>query len=104
MQVTPTVGREWATETGIREFQNQMATDPQSFLEIRAEISRLVAGISKRSTRTVSGCARGRDANGRCLQCWAKSRGGMESLDPPGKLNRARSSSIASASLRPAPM
>ncbi len=33
MQVTPTVGREWATETGIRDFQNQMQADPQSFLK-----------------------------------------------------------------------
>jgi soluble lytic murein transglycosylase len=32
MQVTPTVGREWANETGMREFQNQMANDPQSVL------------------------------------------------------------------------
>lgn len=32
MQVTPTVGREWATETGMREFARQMATDPQSIL------------------------------------------------------------------------
>ena len=32
MQVTPTVGREWATEIGMREFQQQMASDPQNFL------------------------------------------------------------------------
>ena len=32
MQVTPTVGREWAAATGMREFEKQMATDPQSFL------------------------------------------------------------------------
>lgn len=32
MQVTPTVGREWATETGIRELERQMATDPKTFL------------------------------------------------------------------------
>ena len=32
MQVTPTVGREWATETGMRELERQMATDPQSIL------------------------------------------------------------------------
>lgn len=32
MQVTPTVGREWATETGMREFERQMASDPKSFL------------------------------------------------------------------------
>ena len=32
MQVTPTVGREWATATGIREFQHQMANDPQGML------------------------------------------------------------------------
>lgn len=32
MQVTPTVGREWATETGMREFERQMANDPGSFL------------------------------------------------------------------------
>jgi soluble lytic murein transglycosylase len=33
MQVTPTVGREWAAETGIRDFQNQMQADPQAFLK-----------------------------------------------------------------------
>ena len=33
MQVTPTVGREWAAETGIRDFQNQMQADPQNFLK-----------------------------------------------------------------------
>ena len=32
MQVTPTVGREWATETGMRELQQQMASDPESLL------------------------------------------------------------------------
>jgi len=32
MQVTTAVGREWATETGMRELERQMATDPQSFL------------------------------------------------------------------------
>jgi soluble lytic murein transglycosylase len=32
MQVTPTVGREWATETGMRELQSQMNSDPQSLL------------------------------------------------------------------------
>ena len=32
MQVTPTVGREWATETGMREFERQMAADAKSFL------------------------------------------------------------------------
>jgi soluble lytic murein transglycosylase len=32
MQVTPTVGREWATETGMHEFERQMATDARSFL------------------------------------------------------------------------
>jgi soluble lytic murein transglycosylase len=32
MQVTPIVGREWATETGMRELERQMATDPQSLL------------------------------------------------------------------------
>jgi soluble lytic murein transglycosylase len=32
MQVTPAVGREWAVETGMRELQNQMATDPQTVL------------------------------------------------------------------------
>ena len=32
MQVTPTVGREWATETGMREMERQMAADPQAFL------------------------------------------------------------------------
>jgi len=32
MQVTPAVGREWAVETGMRELQNQMATDPHTVL------------------------------------------------------------------------
>jgi soluble lytic murein transglycosylase len=32
MQVTPTVGREWANETGMRELERQMATDPESLL------------------------------------------------------------------------
>ncbi len=33
MQVTPTVGREWAAETGIRELQDQMQADPTNFLK-----------------------------------------------------------------------
>ena len=33
MQVTPAVGREWATETGMRELERQMQTDPQSLLQ-----------------------------------------------------------------------
>ena len=32
MQVTPTVGREWATETGMKELERQMASDPESVL------------------------------------------------------------------------
>ena len=32
MQVTPAVGREWATETGMRELERQMASDPQALL------------------------------------------------------------------------
>ncbi|HEX8179392.1 MAG TPA: lytic transglycosylase domain-containing protein [Pyrinomonadaceae bacterium] len=32
MQVTPTVGREWAAETGMREFERAMARDPESVL------------------------------------------------------------------------
>jgi soluble lytic murein transglycosylase len=32
MQVTPTVGREWATETGMREFERQMTSDAKTFL------------------------------------------------------------------------
>jgi peptidoglycan lytic transglycosylase len=32
MQVTPAVGREWATETGMRELERQMAADPQHVL------------------------------------------------------------------------
>jgi soluble lytic murein transglycosylase len=32
MQVTPLVGREWATETGMRELERQMAADPQGLL------------------------------------------------------------------------
>ena len=32
MQVTPAVAKEWATETGMREFERQVAVDPQGFL------------------------------------------------------------------------
>jgi soluble lytic murein transglycosylase len=32
MQVTPMVGREWAGETGMREFAQQMSRDPRSLL------------------------------------------------------------------------
>src|SRR5215211_4959618 len=32
MQVMPAVGREWATETGMKELERQMASDPQSIL------------------------------------------------------------------------
>lgn len=32
MQVTPTVGREWAAATGMRELERQMASDPASVL------------------------------------------------------------------------
>ncbi len=32
MQVTPAVGREWATETGMRELERQMASDPNTLL------------------------------------------------------------------------
>jgi len=32
MQVTPTVAREWATETGMRELERQIASDAKSFL------------------------------------------------------------------------
>jgi soluble lytic murein transglycosylase len=32
MQVTPTVGREWANETGMRELARQMDTAPESLL------------------------------------------------------------------------
>ena len=32
MQVMPVVGREWATETGMKELERQMASDPQSIL------------------------------------------------------------------------
>ena len=32
MQVTPTVGREWAAQTGMREFERQMASDPSDLL------------------------------------------------------------------------
>ncbi len=32
MQVTPTVGREWAAETGMRELAGQMRTDPATLL------------------------------------------------------------------------
>src|SRR5215510_11382085 len=32
MQVMPAVGREWAAETGMRDLERQMATDPQTLL------------------------------------------------------------------------
>ncbi|HEY6189474.1 MAG TPA: transglycosylase SLT domain-containing protein [Pyrinomonadaceae bacterium] len=32
MQVTPTVGREWAAETGMRDLERQMGRDPQKVL------------------------------------------------------------------------
>ena len=32
MQVTPAVGREWAAETGMRELERKMASDPRSLL------------------------------------------------------------------------
>lgn len=32
MQVTPAVGREWATETGMRDFERQMNNNPESLL------------------------------------------------------------------------
>lgn len=32
MQVTPAVGHDWAAETGMREFERQMASDPASLL------------------------------------------------------------------------
>ncbi|MDQ5844616.1 MAG: lytic transglycosylase domain-containing protein [Acidobacteriota bacterium] len=32
MQITPTVGREWAAETGMRELERQMTQDPASLL------------------------------------------------------------------------
>ena len=32
MQVTPTVGREWAAATGMKEFERQMSADPRTFL------------------------------------------------------------------------
>jgi soluble lytic murein transglycosylase len=32
MQITPAVGRDWATATGMREFEKQMASDPASLL------------------------------------------------------------------------
>src|SRR5437870_3346305 len=33
MQVTPAVGREWAAETGMRELERQMNSDPQTVLK-----------------------------------------------------------------------
>jgi soluble lytic murein transglycosylase len=33
MQVTPAVAREWAAETGIKDFERQMAQDPESALK-----------------------------------------------------------------------
>ena len=33
MQVTPTVGREWASKTGMRDLERQLTSDPQSYLK-----------------------------------------------------------------------
>ena len=33
MQVTPTVGREWASKTGMRDLERQLASNPQSYLK-----------------------------------------------------------------------
>lgn len=33
MQITPTVGREWAAETGMRDLERQMAEDPAALLK-----------------------------------------------------------------------
>ena len=33
MQVTPAVGREWASRTGMRELERQLADDPQNYLK-----------------------------------------------------------------------
>ncbi len=78
MQVTPTVGREWATETGMRELERQMATDPRKSPARSGtqHSDRLL--VSRKDLRTVSGQAGSRDANGRRLQCWTKPRGRVE--------------------------
>ena len=40
MQVTPAVGRDWATETGMREFERQMASDPwRAHCNLRRDVS-----------------------------------------------------------------
>ena len=101
MQVTPTVGREWATETGMRELQPQMSTDPQSVLrdpERNIQIGcwylekiheqfqdapesevRMIAAYNAGPSRAVE---------------WSRT-------DPPEQLSRALNSSIASTFLQP---
>src|ERR1051325_3286122 len=41
MQVTPTVAREWAAETGMRELAEQMRRDPEAALRDRSEERRV---------------------------------------------------------------
>ena len=75
MQVTPAVGREWATETGMRELERQMNSDPKTYLrdpehniqigcwyleKIRAQFqdvsdtdSRIVAGYNAGPSRAI---------------------------------------------------
>ena len=96
MQVMPVVGREWATETGMRELERKMASYPANILHIRNETFRSAAGTSKRSTNSF-----GTSLTPRCewlpaLQCRRKPRGRMEPPRPAGQRNRERSSSTAS--------
>ena len=56
MQVTPAVARQWAKETGLKEFEKQANDNLRQFLSDPEEISRSAAGISKRSvSNTVGG-------------------------------------------------
>jgi soluble lytic murein transglycosylase len=66
MQVTPAVGREWATETGMRELERQMASDPHSLLRdperniqigcwYLEKISEQFSGVPDAETRMVAG-------------------------------------------------
>ncbi len=57
MQVTPTVGREWAAETGIRDFQNQMQADPQNFLKDPERNIQIGCWYLEKILRAVSGCS-----------------------------------------------
>jgi soluble lytic murein transglycosylase len=63
MQVTPTVGREWASQTGMHELERQMASDPRGFLRDPER------NIQIEVVPAVSRPARWRNTHARCVQC-----------------------------------